>query len=447
MKRILLAAPLMLLAAATGRAAPARTPPNVIVILADDLGAGELGCYGNKQNRTPNLDRLARTGAMFRTCWATPLCSPTRVELLTGRYAFRTGWYNLIGRDFTPGDHLDPDEPTIADMMKARGYATCMVGKWQLGMITRQPTMIFDSGFDEYCAWAWKALPAGSDFAGDSMQRYWHPALIVNGRHLPTTPNQYGPDVQNDWLIEFIRKNRKRPFFAYYAMCPVHEPWDPTPSLDSPGMRTAGGLQANIEYMDHLVGLLVKALEEMELRDNTVILFTGDNGTGGAGKGKVTERGVRVPLIVNAPGLVQPVLSDELVDLSDILPTVADLTGATPPAGVTIDGWSFAGFLRGKPGRSRPWIFSYLRDQRMLRDRKWLLEGDGRFYDCGYSRDGTGYVDVTGSSDPEVVAARKRFDDILANLPAPTASKPAGKGSESSSGNKREEPLNRRKLR
>ena len=419
-KRLVLA--LVVIAAtacAYGKDGTTARPPNFVVIMADDLGAGELGCYGNTLNRTPRLDRLANTGFRFRTCWSTPLCSPTRVEILTGRYGFRTGWYNFLGRVTTPMHHLDPDEPTFADMLKARGYATALAGKWQLGTVVRQPTMIFDSGFDAYCTWAWIALPKNSDFPGKARQRYWHPAVITDGEHMPTTPDQYGPDVYCDWLIDFMRKHRSEPFLAYYPMCLTHKPWDPTPVAGSPGKKTDPGLKPNVEYMDHLVGRIVDALDELGLRDRTVILFSGDNGTAGAGKGKTTELGVRVPMIVNCPGLVKSAVSDELVDLSDVLPTLAELSGASLPRGVTIDGRSFAPLLRGEKGSPREWIFSYLAYERMLRDKRWLLEGDDKFYDCGNRRDGKSYRDVTDSEAPEVVAARKRFREILTHLPAP----------------------------
>ncbi|MBN1489847.1 MAG: sulfatase-like hydrolase/transferase [Phycisphaerae bacterium] len=399
-------------------------PLNFVVIMADDLGAGELGCYGNTEHRTPRLDALAKSGIRFRTCWATPLCSPTRVEILTGRYGFRTGWYNFLGRVTTPLDHLNPDEPTFADVLKAKGYATALAGKWQLGTITKQPKMIFDSGFDTYCTWAWIELPKDAKFAGSPRQRYWHPAVITDGKHQPTSPEQYGPNVYCNWLIEFMRKNRDRPFLAYYPMCLTHKPWDPTPSLTSPGKKTEKGLKPNVEYMDHLVGRIADALDELGIRDRTVIFFTGDNGTAGRGKGQTTELGVRVPMIVNCLKRIKPGVSEELVDLSDILPTLAELAHADLPAGVTIDGHSFAPLLLGGKWQPREWIFSYLAYDRILRDKRWLLEGDGRFYDCGTSRDGTRYKDVTDSTEPDAAAARKRFEAILSELPGPE--RPAG---------------------
>jgi arylsulfatase A-like enzyme len=173
------------------------------------------------------------------------------------------------------------------------------------------------------------------------------------------------------------------------------------------------------------VGRIVDALEEMGLRENTILFFTGDNGTGGQGKAQPTELGARVPLIVNCPGRVKPLrLSNELVDLSDIMPTLADLAGAELPKDRPIDGRSFAFLLRGEPGEVRDWIFAYLGDRRILRTKRWLLEDnsphhDGRLYDCGASRDGSGYQEVTDSTDPDVLAIKKEFEAILATKPAP----------------------------
>ncbi len=378
-------------------------PLNVIVILADDLGAKELGCYGHAQHRTPNLDALARGGVRFETCYATPLCSPSRVELLSGRYAFRTGWYNFIGRATTRKERLEADLFTIADLAHTRGYRTAMAGKWQLGDIDKHPTMIADSGFDEYHAWDWPRRA-----------RYWDPLMVINGRKQDAAKGKYGPDLHNEWLVDFMRRQNGKPFFAYYPTTLTHEPWDPTPR------DPKGGFAANLEYLDAVIGRLMKALDETGLRRNTAVLFFGDNGTGKSGKGTTTELGVRVPAIANCPGLFPGgrVLRD-LIDFSDILPTVADLTGAQLPRDITFDGRSFAPQLRGEKGNPREWIFSYLAYDRILRDKRWLREGDGRFFDCGESRDGAGYKDVTRSTDPEAVAARKRFDAILAGLPGP----------------------------
>jgi arylsulfatase A len=416
----------------------ATRPPNFLVILADDLSAKELACYGNKEHKTPNLDALAAGGMRFRTCYATPLCSPTRVELMTGRYGFRTGWNSLIGRPYAPPRtspqfDIGAAQITFADVLKSAGYATALAGKWQLS--GKLPDLIHDCGFDEYSMWAYSEnLPPGVthtgafQHGGKTTSRYWNPCIMTNGKYVPTQPDDYGPDLFNRFIIDFMARHKNQPFVAYNPMPLTHGPHDPTPDPQHPGKRMPQGMKSNVEYMDHLVGELLTALDKHGLRENTIILFAGDNGTAGDGKGDATELGVRVPLIVNCPGVVKAdVVSDELVDLSDVLPTLADFAGAGLPKDRTIDGRSFAPILRGEKGNPRDWIFSYIRNERVLRDKRWLLEGDGRFFDCGDKRDHEGYIDVTKSTDPQVVAARERFQNILKDLPAPAedAEKPA----------------------
>jgi arylsulfatase A len=415
----------------TANAAAPVARPNFIVIMADDLGAKELGCYGHPSHRTPHLDRLAAQGMRFRTCYSTPLCSPTRVMIMTGRYAFHTGWYNFINRPGSPtykdkSYDLGKAEITFADVLKQRGYATALAGKWQL--TGQLPTLVRDCGFDEYLVWAWKhKLPPGAvhdgAWEGDRNRRparYWHPGLFRNGELISTRPEDYGPSLFADFVIDFARRHQGQPFVVYFPMCLTHTPWDPTPDLNRPGKKTRGGLKNNVEYMDHLVGRITDALDEMKLSERTIVLFTGDNGTQHAGKAETTELGARVPLIVRYPGQVPAgVVSDELVDLTDVLPTLADFAGANLPSDRPIDGISLAPTLRGRPGTHREWIFSYLHEERVLRTGRWLLEGDGRFFDCGDRRDGSGYRDVTRSTDPEVLEARKQFEKILSKLPAP----------------------------
>jgi len=433
--------PPALLRAETARATrktnePADRPPNILLIMADVLGARELGCYGHTKHQTPHLDALARTGVRFRTCYSTPVCSPTRMMLMTGQYGFRNGWCDMRNRPGGPGDspkaNLGDFHVTFADLLKRRDCATAVAGKWQLP--GEHPTRVFDCGFDEYLIWIYKSyLPEGVAYRGGwekpnkkKYARYFHPGVMKNGKHLPTKPTDFGPDLYTDFLIDFMRRHRDRPFLAYYPMCLTHAPWGPTPDRpDLPLRNSPKTFEAYVEYMDKLVGRLVDALDKSGLRKNTIVMFTADNGTYGAGKYTPTELGARVPLIVNCPGTVQSgVVSDELVDLADFYPTLAEFCGVDLPKDRVIDGHSFAKIVQGKPGPTREWAFSFLSDTRILRDKHWLLEFNtpddfGRFYYCGEHRDGTGYQDVTDSDRPEVVSARRRFAKILKALPAP----------------------------
>ncbi|OHB79549.1 MAG: hypothetical protein A2W31_07320 [Planctomycetes bacterium RBG_16_64_10] len=423
-----------------GTQPPSARPPNFVLIMADDLGAKELSCYGHSRHRTPNLDRLARAGVQFNTCYTACICHPTRFEIMTGQYGSTNGIYHFAGRPGGPR----PDAPaeqivnhlTFGRVLKAAGYATALAGKWQLSGVL--PDLVYECGFDEYCMWAYKHnLPAGVEHTGGwegppggKTSRYWHPSVLRNGKYVPTTIDDYGPDLFNEFVIDFARRHQDQPFFIYYPMVLTHAPAYSTPAT-RPDAREkfrnskAEKFQENVEYMDQLVGRMVAALDQLGLRDNTIIMFTADNGTGGEGKGTPTELGARVPMIVNGPGRVQPIgLADALVDTSDVMPTLVELSGASLPRDHPIDGVSFAAILRGEKTDVREWIFSYLGDRRVLRSKRWLLENNapydfGTLYDCGTRRDGSGYRDVTHSTDPEVRKAKEQFEQILAGKPVP----------------------------
>ncbi|HQM99528.1 MAG TPA: sulfatase-like hydrolase/transferase [Candidatus Hydrogenedentes bacterium] len=413
-------------------------PPNLIVIMADDLGAKDLSCYGNRVHQTPHLDGLAEGGVKFETCYATPICHPTRLMMMTGQYGCHNGVYNFAGRRGgpeadAPVEDIANSHVTFANVLKKAGYTTAHAGKWQLS--GKLPGLIRECDFDEYCMWAYEHnLPEGVKHTGGlendkKPSRYWHPSIVRNGDYVPTREDQYGPDIFTEFVLDFIGRNKDRPFFVYYPMCLTHGPHVPTPLSWKEGLdkykNSKDNFKPAVEYVDVLMGRLVKRLDELGLRENTIVFFTGDNGTGGEGKGQPTELGARVPMIVNGPGIVKARgATMELTDLSDILPTLAAFAGAEPPADRPIDGKSYAKFLRGDTDTTRDWIFSYIGDARILRTKRWLLEDNsphhyGRLYDCGDHRDGTGYREVTDSEDPEVAEIKQRFAALLEKLPAP----------------------------
>ncbi len=416
-------------------------PPNFIVIMADDLGAKELSCYGNRVHQTPTLDGLAESGVKFETCYAAPICHPSRVMIMTGQYGCHNGVHNFAGRRGgpeadAPVEDIAKSHVTFANLLKKAGYASALAGKWQLS--GKLPGLIRECDFDEYCMWAYAHnLPEGVKHTGGlendkKPSRYWHPCIVRNGEYVPTRPDQYGPDIYTDFVKDFISRNKDRPFFVYYPMCLTHAPHVPTPLSWKEGRDKFKGSKDNfkaaVEYADVLVGRIVKHLDELGLRENTVVFFTGDNGTGGEGKGQPTELGARVPMIVNTPGIVKPLgASMELTDLSDILPTIMELANVELPTDRTIDGKSYAKFLLGEKDTTRDWIFSFIGDARILRTKRWLLEDNsplhfGRLYDCGDRRDGTGYREVTEATDAEVLEAKRQFAALLKTLPAPLLS-------------------------
>jgi arylsulfatase A len=371
----LLASPGALLATAP-QAAVAK--PNIIFILADDLGLDGVGCYGSDtyKRQTPNLDALAQTGTRFEACYASPLCGPSRCLLLTGRYAFRTG--GLTNGSWRPGrpGAKAKDEYPIARLLKENGYATCQTGKWrQLGETPK------DWGFEEYCT---------DDMASGW---YWRKSYVKNGQTVHTDQEVYCPDVVHDFAIDFINRHKAKPFFVYYASHLVHLPMERTPD-SKPGTTDDKALYAdNLAYLDKQVGRIVKELERLQLREKTLIVFSGDNGTAAkfptsidgkalsGHKGQLLEGGSRVPLIANWPGITPPgkVLKD-LIDFSDTYPTFAEVAGAKMPKDLTFDGQSYAPQLRGEAGKPRAWIYVQLGDKWYVRSPGWKLTQSGELF-------------------------------------------------------------------
>jgi arylsulfatase A len=413
--------------------------PNVMVILCDDIGAHELSLYGHPVHRTPNLDELGRTGIWFTTGYSTPICHSTRFELMTGQYGHHNGVYQFPGRPGGPPENTGVDDIsshlTFGKIFKQAGYATAHAGKWQLS--GEHPTLIRECGFDEYCMWAYKHnLPPGVQHDGAwegkpgvKTARYWHPSIVKNGEYVDTQDGSYGSDIFSDFILDFVAKSKDSPFFVYYPMALTHAPYYSTPdSTTSAGDKAQGSKknwQANVEYADKIVGKIVDGLERLGKRENTLIIFVGDNGTLGNGKGATTEMGARVPFIANGPGLVKQVGEcRELVDLSDVVPTICDVANIALPKDHIMDGISFAPYLRGDTKPIREWIYAYLGPQRVVRTKRWLLENNsmtkfGQLYDCGDSRNGDGYINVTESTSPEVIEAKRRLQRILADKPVP----------------------------
>ena len=429
-------------AGAAGKAAARR--PNFIVIMADDISQDMYGCYGNAAIKTPHIDRMAREGVAFKTAWATPMCSPTRAMLMTGRYAGRTKFYHNALRLMAPGEqaNLVKNHLTFGRLLKQAGYATAIAGKWH---VTGDPPYAETAGFDEHCLWSGPKelakLPGSPKFTGlweddGTPSRYWHPCIVRNHKLLATKPDDFGTAIHTDFLCDFIQRNRDVPFFAYFPMAAPHgsrkgqatNPLRGKAGEIEPASRQEGQdrFASLNQFVDVCVGRLLAQVEHLGLADRTLVIFTSDNGSAVTAKTRAVERGCRVPLVIRGGGVKKRGMSMELTDLTDILPTLLDFAGVRLPEGYEIDGHNLAPYLRGKTERhSREWIYSYIGTSRMLRDKRWLLEAvnpilglpRGRFYDTRGNRDGQGYRDVTDSKEPEVVAARERFDEILKRFP------------------------------
>ena len=352
--------------------------PNIVLIMADDLGDEVIGAYGGQSYDTPNIDSLAQNGTRFTHAFSTPKCSPSRATILTGRYTFR--YPHKWG-------YLPPKEITFGNVLRDAGYATAAAGKWQMALLEDDPLHPRKEGFNRYSFWAWHEGP-----------RYYDPMIWQDAKLLEETiDHRYGPDLYTDFLIDHIERNRgpHQRFLAYFPMTlphfaktggPYEEPTAPDGEYQ--------GYRELVGHMDRLVGRIVDALERLDLRERTLIVFTGDNGTPQrvdslqvkgrtvqGGKGKMTDAGTRVPLIASWPGHVPSGrVSDALIDFSDFLPTLADLAGGRAPQDRPIDGASFVPQLLGSDDPHRPWVYTKWKDREWVRTHDWKLYGDGTLY-------------------------------------------------------------------
>ncbi|MEO1998255.1 MAG: sulfatase-like hydrolase/transferase [Planctomycetaceae bacterium] len=370
--------------------AEANARPNIVLIMADDMGYECLGANGSTFYKTPHLDRLAAGGMRFEHCYSQPICTPSRNQIMTGRYN---------ARNYVKFGLLHPQEITFGNVMKQAGYKTCVAGKWQLKGGFDGPT---NFGFDEYCLWQLTRRPT----------RYPNPGLEINGKTADYTQGEYGPDLVSDYLVDFITRHKDGPFFAYYPMILPHWPFQPTPDSDDwdpaetkewPRKKwNRKHFREMVSYTDKLVGKLDKTLADLGIRDNTLLIFTCDNGTYTGitspfqgkqvkgGKGSTPNAGTHVPMVASWPGTIPAgSVSQDLIDFSDLLPTIAAAGGGRVPTDRKIDGRSFLPQLTGQPGNPRDWVFCWYerngkRDgkvQRFARNQTYKLYHDGRFYD------------------------------------------------------------------
>ncbi len=407
---------------------------NVILIMADDIGYECFGCYGGTSHQTPNIDKLAAKGIRFSHCYSQPLCTPSRVKIMTGQSNIRN--YNTFSI-------LLPGEKTFGHMLQDHGYKTMVAGKWQLygaehyNDATRGTgTLPSDAGFDECCLWQVEELGG----------RYWGPKLNVNGVNTQYPNSDYGPDKCVDYIVDFIGQNKSQPFFVYYPMILPHNPFDPTPdSEDKNSSDKNKNFSDMTTYVDKLVGRIVKSLDDFGIQENTLVMFTGDNGTNTAitsqmgddsikgGKKKTTDAGTRVPFVATLSGSTPGgKVCDDLVDFSDFLPTIAQVTGAPLLQGVTLDGQSFLPQIMGKKGNPRESIFEYYNprptsapnlETRFARDKRWKLYGNGQAGKNGQLYDVTNDVleenPILADQDtPESQAARQKLQAVIDAMPA-----------------------------
>lgn len=433
-----------------GNAFAAKRPPNVILIMVDDVSWECFGCYGAEDYRTPNIDALAAKGVRFENCFSTPICTPSRVKIMTGQYNFR---------NYTHFGYLNPKEKTFGHKMQEAGYKTAIAGKWQLnGLYNKLPgcddnKRPFAAGFDEYCLWQLTRGKGGADGG----ERFWSPPLEQNGKFLTKEENdgKYGPDIMSDFLCDFIERNRNSPFFVYYPMVLVHDPFLPTPDTigsapkQNKAPKDAKAKKANfvamVAYMDKIVGKIVRKVDEIGQLENTIILFTADNGTNTGitsrwngrdikgGKGGMTDMGTHVPFVAYWKGQTpKGAAYDDLIDFTDFYSTLADAAGAKQTKNDPIDGRSFLPRLQGKKGNPREWVLCHYQPYwnktpgQFARNENYKLYRDGRFYRIPDDLEEANRLAI-GQGGERAETARRKLSAVLEQSPPA----PVGKGDRS----------------
>ena len=384
--------------------------PNIIFILADDLGIGDIGCYGADNYKTPNIDRLASMGMRFTNAYTAPLCGPSRATILTGRHLFRTGATNQ--------DATGLMKPAVETMMpaylKKAGYVSTSIGKW--GQLPLNPS---EFGFDDYLK-----------FQGSGI--YWNTqdkgkTYLVNGTEKKLLDKEYMPDVMHRHLVSFLKQHQKDPFYIYYSLSHVHTEILPTPDTKAGSNDIYAD---NVAYMDKLVGQLITELERLKLSDNTILVFFGDNGTAGGRadratiggrrligqKGSMLEGGSLEPMIVYWPGVTpKGKVSNDLISATDFVPTFAEIAGVNLPADKILDGKSFNAQLHGEKGTPRTSIFVQLANNWYVRNSGWKLTQSAELFDM--SKAPFEEIPVAADSkDPNAISARKSLQAELDRL-------------------------------
>ena len=405
--------------------------PNIILIMADDMGYECLKSNGSTWYETPVLDSLGANGIRFTQSFSQPLCTPSRVKIMTGLYNYR---------NYEHFTYLNENQLTFGQVMQQAGYKTCIVGKWQLNGLVYQlpgyndPNRPHLMGFDEYCLWQLtKERKEGERFA--------NPLLEQNGIVLPRDSNAYGPDIVSNYGIDFIRRHHDQPFFLYYPMLLVHDPFVPTPDSKAwtdPARRYESDtayFKDMVVYTDKIVGNIVSELRALGIEKNTLILFTADNGTHRSiisptstrnvrgAKGLTIDDGIHVPFIAYWPDQIhEGKVYDGLIGLEDFFPTLAELVGQT----VESDGHSFAPLLKGAPNSEKEAVFihydpqwgTFVNKQRnqFARSKSHKLYQDGQFFDV--ERDEMeAYPLNTDSLDADVLKVYQRLMNILNEAP------------------------------
>jgi arylsulfatase A-like enzyme len=431
---------------------PARKP-NIVLIMADDVSWEAFSCYGAEDYDTPNIDALAMRGVRFAHCYSTPICTPSRVEIMTGQYSFR---------NYTHFGYLNPEDKTIGHLMQSAGYQTAIAGKWQLnGLYNNLPgsddsERPLKAGFHESYLWQ---VTTGKQLKNGGGERFWSPPLERNGvmETVDDNAGKYGPDLLCDFLCDFMERNSSKPFFVYYPMVLVHNPFVRTPDTIGNEARTQAANKAPknkeqqkenfvamVEYMDKIVGRLVEKVQAIGQEENTIIVFTADNGTNRSitsrwqgqdikgGKGGMKDMGTHVPLVASWPGRSpRAAVTDDLVDFTDMYPTLADAAGVSCGEGDPIDGRSFLPQLLGQAGHQRDFVFLHYQPYwnaqpgQFARTQQYKLYRDGGFFDVPKDLEESNNLD-SGNVGVGAAKAKQMLTGVLNQAP-PAPTKPGSR--------------------
>jgi arylsulfatase A-like enzyme len=417
----------------------AERKPNVVLILSDDQGYPDLGIIGTKPILTPNLDRLAREGVRATNYYVTwPACTPSRGSVLTGRFPQRNGLYDMVRNDlvnyghrFTPEEYavspemtlgLDPREITLGDVLRTAGYRNGVVGKWDMGQAKRY--LPRQRGFDFFYGHG----NNGIDYY--THERYGVPSMFRDNVRTEADKGTYATDLFKRESLRFVRESKDRPFFLYLCFNAPHS----ASSLEKPGVQAPADFIARypnldpkakltayyaaVTCMDAAIGELLQTLRETGQDQNTLILFHSDNGGSGNGgnaplkgqKSTMWEGGLRVPFIAWWPGkLPAGVVTDEFLTALEIMPTMAAVTGAKLPAGITLDGFNMLPVLRGEAKSPRTEMFWERRNHRAARVGNW------KWVDMGGANQGL--FDLTNDLGEKRDLSKEK-PDVLAKVQA-----------------------------
>lgn len=405
--------------------------PNIILIMADDMGYECVGVNGAEEYKTPALDKLASEGVRFTNCFANPLCTPSRVKIMTGQSNVK---------NYVQFRVLDRSQKTFGHYLKEAGYKTAIAGKWQLGTEEDSGQHF---GFDESLLWQQSLGPYRQTENGKFDSRHVNPLMQRNGKKVEYNNGEFSADVFVKFIDEFMKKNKDTPAFVYYPMVLPHCPFVPTPDTPDFDPKSFGSknykgkvqyFKDMVNHIDKMIARIQKNLKASGQADNTIIIFTGDNGTDKpvktkfngtiipAGKGKMDDAGTRVPLIVHFPNKIKTgLVTDELVDFTDFLPTVCELAGVKFDK--NIDGQSIMPTLTGKGKRNKKQVYIwygkkgdaekatvFARTKTHMVRRKFL-SGEFELIDCS-----TPYefktIDQPSGQDKEI------FDELIKTIKA-----------------------------